>query len=106
MLAFVGPVDGKEVHHKDNDRTNNHLDNLEWVTHHENIQHGFLTGEMKRHGEHNPRSFLTEADVLEIRRLFASGVSREDLAEKFNLRYGHVADICSGRLWKHLLEAA
>ena len=38
--AFLDRLPGqKEVNHKDLDRHNNKVDNLEWVTHSENIQH-------------------------------------------------------------------
>lgn len=32
-----------EVNHKDGNRANNSIENLEWVTHRENIQHSFST---------------------------------------------------------------
>lgn len=39
-LTFLEcPGDAYEVHHKDNSRTNNRLDNLEWLTHAENMAH-------------------------------------------------------------------
>jgi len=40
-LAFNGlpPTDKHEVNHIDYDKTNNHKDNLEWVTRSENVQH-------------------------------------------------------------------
>jgi len=38
--AFNGRIEGRlEINHKDLDRTNNRLDNLEVVTHQQNIQH-------------------------------------------------------------------
>lgn len=42
METFVGlPPIGYEVNHKDHNPSNNHLSNLEYVTHQENMQHGF-----------------------------------------------------------------
>lgn len=38
--AFNGPIEGRlEINHKDLDRTNNQLSNLELATHQQNIQH-------------------------------------------------------------------
>lgn len=38
--AFVGPIEGRlEVNHKDLNRANNCLDNLELLTHQQNVQH-------------------------------------------------------------------
>lgn len=46
--------DGWEINHIDTDRTNNRLDNLEWVTHKENIEYSAKLGHMKHYGESNP----------------------------------------------------
>jgi hypothetical protein len=44
-LAFIENLDNKpQVNHCDGDKTNNHADNLQWVTHRENVQHGWDTG--------------------------------------------------------------
>ena len=38
--AFNGPIEGRlEINHKDLDRANNHLNNLELITHQQNLQH-------------------------------------------------------------------
>lgn len=39
LEAFVGPSNGLVCNHKDAVRTNNRLDNLEWVTQYQNVRH-------------------------------------------------------------------
>jgi len=39
LMAFVGIEEGKECNHKDGNKLNNHISNLEWVTKSENCKH-------------------------------------------------------------------
>lgn len=53
--AFIpNPNNLPEINHKDYDRTNNSVDNLEWCTHIENIEHSAGTGHFSHYGEDNP----------------------------------------------------
>ena len=59
----------------------------------------------KRHqyGENGSTAILTRKQVIKIFALHHKDrVSIITIAEQFNLRYGHVYDICAGRIWKHL----
>lgn len=47
-VAFLGVRSGMEVNHKDGCRTNNNLNNLEWVSHSENISHAYMMGKCDR----------------------------------------------------------
>jgi hypothetical protein len=85
LLAFVGPLlPGQVGRHKDNDRTNNYLSNLEYGTMLENMRDKFRHGTNPA-GSKNPHSKLTESIVLEIRRLFMEGTTQHTLAKKYNV---------------------
>ena len=44
-VAFIPNPDNKpQINHKDGDKLNNHVSNLEWMTNQENQQHGWDTG--------------------------------------------------------------
>lgn len=48
-MAFINNPDNKtHINHKDCNRTNNSLDNLEWCTHAENIKHAWDNGMCER----------------------------------------------------------
>ena len=48
--AFIpNPDDLPEVNHIDGNKENNHVSNLEWVTHSQNVKHSFDTGIRQPH---------------------------------------------------------
>ena len=60
-IAFNGnPVGGRVyVNHKDGNRENNTTENLEWVTHRENVQHAYASGLVdltNRRGDRHPKA--------------------------------------------------
>lgn len=84
--AFIENFDNKpQVNHIDCVKTNNKVDNLEWVNNSENIQHAFNKGIMKAKRLHeSPRCKQSLDNIKEIARLKSEGVSNKLIAEKFN----------------------
>lgn len=106
MRAFVGPCPkGQEVNHKDGIKTNNRLDNLEYVTPSENRQHAFATGlqpPVNVRGVKNPRAIITEHDVKIMRILHELGVQPKKLAEMFDVKPSLTFDVVHRRCWVHV----
>lgn len=56
LTAFLGPAEGREANHKNGQRADNRLDNLEWATHAENIRATYRAGRgaQQKPGYKNP----------------------------------------------------
>jgi hypothetical protein len=96
--AFLGPCpEGYEVNHKDADKKNNRPANLEYMTRSENLIH---SGSYR--GERNSQARLTEASVVEIRRLYATGIGYKNLGRQLGLPWGIIRNVIKRRTWKHV----
>lgn len=69
-LTFLDKQEGKPfINHKDCNKMNNHIDNLEWCSGKENSLHASRMGRLcPSYGEKNGRAKLKMWQVLEIRR--------------------------------------
>jgi hypothetical protein len=92
------------VNHKDGNKLNNKVTNLEWVTPSENNNHAYEIGLKKGvKGEKHGRSKLNEIDVITIYHLAKSEVIPiKKIANKFGVTFQTVSDIKLEKRWKHL----
>lgn len=103
-IAFIpNPLNLPEVNHKDGNKSNNCVENLEWVTSLENVRESWRMGLSKpQKGEAHGNSTLTDADVIEIRRIGKDMKARE-LGAIYGVNEQAIYKILSGIRWKHLL---
>ena len=100
--AFIGArPKGMDVSHEDNDKTNNHLSNLCYKTHLENIKDRARHG-VERQGETVPTSVLSELQVIEIRAASKDGATNRQLADKYGVCIGQIRKIVKREQWRHI----
>lgn len=90
-----------EVNHKDGNKSNNAVWNLEWVTAQENVDHSVVTGLVKR-GIDRPNAKLTDADIYNIRNLREAGATYYELGRQFNIAYQTAHKICTKQTYTHI----
>lgn len=113
---FIGPRDGLNVNHKDGNKLNNHLENLELVTPRENSEHASRMGLMAtgtRHGskthpervirgEDHAAARLSTEQVVRARELVTSGHSCRSIAKEWGISESAVRRAVRGIDWRHV----
>jgi hypothetical protein len=97
-----------QVDHKDNNKKNNRVDNLEIVTKQENLTRAWKSGCYENNGfasKGKPKKSLrkfSSKDVTQIKALKKAGLSYRKIAEKFNCNHGAVYQILKGHTYQDL----
>ncbi len=101
------------VHHKDGNKANNNLSNLEYMNRKEHLSHhtkekhraGKFDGNRGRKtsvGSKNPRAKLNEDSVRSIILALAQGRSTRQTARDFQISRRTISGIKKGIIWKHV----
>lgn len=102
-ITFLDNPDGlPEVNHKDGDKLNNHVGNLEWVSRKGNAEHASKMGLMAHSGRAG-NSKLVAQDIPKIRARLATGEPQHRIARDFGVGQGVISRINTGKLWNKVI---
>lgn len=100
MAAFRGPS-SLHVNHKDGDKKNNIISNLEYCTQKQNAEHA-SKHDLVAHGQRVSGAKLNEDKVREVRALFAQGVNYKEIGARFQMHPMNVYHIVNRITWKRV----
>ena len=104
--TFISNPENKpQVNHKDGDKTNNDIKNLEWVTAKENVRHAFkMKLRQGNKGESHPLRKLCNTDIIIIKeawKKFGYG-SQSKMAKYYGVKFSIISAICRNKKWSHV----
>lgn len=94
--AFIKNPKNKEfVNHIDLNKTNNNVNNLEWVTNKENLLHALNNGVVFNHK-------LNSNEVIDIVEGMSDGFSQSEIARYYNVSVMAINKISLGKSWSRV----
>jgi hypothetical protein len=101
--SFIDNYENKKcVNHKDGNKLNNNISNLEWCTFQENVSHAIRIGlTPQRTSKGNPMRKLEEKQIKYIFEL-AEKYTNPELSEIFNVSIETISGILNNKIWGYL----
>lgn len=104
-LTFIpNPENKPQINHKDGDKKNDAVSNLEWSTGSENQLHRYRV--LKKGvpvGEKHANSKVNNSSVKKIRQMHSTGLySQRAIGDKFGISQPTVWEIVNNKIWTHI----
>lgn len=95
--AFIpNPENKPEVNHKNGNKANNRVDNLEWVTSKENAQHAIKNGLTKHMKKNEGNLKYTQEEINAVYNLVMDGMAYAKAGGIYQMPYSTVAHLMRG----------
>ena len=94
LLSFIGKSD-LQCNHKNGNKQDNRLDNLEYVTRKENMAHAVLKGLVIYDGEKNNNSKLTQGQVD-----FIKSMANKKVDRGYWVKLSHNFKVSTNEIWR------
>jgi len=103
-LAFIdNPENKPTVNHKNGIKTDNRVENLEWMTVQENTIHAYENGLIHiKYGSDHHNSKYTDDQVHLICKLLKHKIPLRLISYITNVNMGHIINIKNGCIWRHI----
>lgn len=100
MTYIPNPENKPCVNHKDSIRNNNHVQNLEWCTHKENLEHASKKGRLiGKRGETSSSAVMDNKTCHDICRAIQGGESLSSLSRRYSINLKTLSNIKNGKRW-------
>lgn len=91
------------VNHKDFNKSNNCVDNLEWMSMEDNIHHAAINGKYKaKLGEENPTSKYKSKDIEIVCQMLEDGYSNKHIFKVTGVPTNEIGGVKRREIWKHI----
>ena len=100
-LFIPNPLGKEQVNHKNGNKLDNSIENLEWVSQEENLRHA-VDNKLMPSGVDSYLAKLDDVKVEAIKLRLRDGVGVSKIAKQYGVHAGTISGIKSKRTWKHV----